>query len=489
MSILWNLLTGGGIPFLLTGCALFFLFYLRGLPFLRPRALFGALLEKQPGGTSPFRALTLSLAGTLGVGNIVGVANAIAVGGAGSLFWMWLSALLAMVLKYAEILLAVRHRIALPDGSHAGGAVYYIRRAFGRSARLGGFVSILFAIFMILNSFTMGCVIQVNAISSSFSGILGIPVWIVALVLVLLSAPVIFRGSKGISALTEYLVPVMSLGFLVLSLTVLILRREALPLVLGSIFREAFAPASAAGGVLGFLTCRALKVGTMRGLLSNEAGCGTAPTAHAGANTSSPAAQGVWGILEVFVDTILLCSLTAFVILVNLPAASIFSATPVLMTVAAFSASLGSGAGLFLSAAIFCFGYATVICWADYGAAALWSIKPSMRLKTAYTVVFLCCIPIGCAAMPGAIWNISDFAITGLTSVNLLSLLLLRKQVREETWKRFSKNYKKQSAIKTNNAASGGTKFRARGKNLPTVNLTQEKQTATRTRLAKKSGR
>lgn len=435
MSILQNLLTGGGVPILLTAAGLFFFFYLRGLPFLRPRAMLRALTEKQPGGISPFRALTQSLAGTLGVGNIAGVANAIAVGGAGALFWMWISALLAMILKYAEVLLAVRYRETAADGSHFGGAVYYIRRAFGR---LGGFAGILFAGFMILNSFTMGCVIQVNAVSSAFFGVLNLPAWITAAGLVILTAPVILRGSRGISALTEYLVPIMSLGFLVLSVAVLILRREAIPAVWNSIFREAFSPESAAGGILGFLTCRALRVGTMRGLLSNEAGCGTAPTAHAGANTVSPAAQGVWGILEVFVDTILLCSLTGFVILVNLPAAAEFADAPVMMTAAAFRASLGSGAGFFLSAAVFCFGYATVICWADYGASALWAIKPSKRLKSVYTILFLACIPIGCAVAPGAVWSVSDFAITVLTSINLLALFLLRREIRAETKTRFA---------------------------------------------------
>ena len=489
MSILWSILTGGGIPVLLAVSALFFFVYLRGMPFVRPRAMLGALTEKQPGGVSPFRALTLSLAGTLGVGNIVGVANALAVGGAGALFWMWLSALLAMILKYAEILLAVRFRQTLPDGSHTGGAVYYIRHAFGRSARAGGFFALLFAVFMILNSFTMGCVIQVNAVSSAFSGVLNIPIWITAASLVILSAPVILRGAKGISALTEYLVPVMSLGFVVLSVIVLILRREAMPAVLGLVFREAFSPASAAGGILGFLTCRALKTGTMRGLLSNEAGCGTAPTAHAGANTASPAAQGVWGIVEVFTDTILLCSLTAFVILVNFPAAAEYAEMPVMMTVAAFAASLGSGAGWFLSAAIFCFGYATVICWAEYGASALWSIKSSSRLRTGYLIAFLFFIPLGCAVAPSAVWSISDFAITILTTINLLALLLLRRQVKEETLLRFGKPYKKQSTIKTKSAASGGTRFRTRGKNLPTVNFIQKKQTAMRTRQAEKSNR
>ena len=434
MAFLLNLLTGGGIPVLLTASALFFFVYLRGLPFLRPRAMLHALTEKRPGGVSPFRALTQALAGTLGVGNIVGVANAIAIGGAGALFWMWISALLAMILKYAEILLAVRYRETLADGSHFGGAVYYIRRAFGQ---FGGPIAFLFAAFLLLNSITMGCVIQVNAVSSAFRGVLGIPVWVSALILVLLTAPVIFRGSQGISALTEYLVPVMSLGFVVLSVIVLVLRREAIPTAFALIFREAFSPSSAAGGVLGFLTCRALRIGTMRGLLSNEAGCGTAPTAHAGANTDSPAAQGVWGILEVFVDTVLLCSLTGFVILVNLSAAEQYAEAPVMMTVAAFATVLGNGAGWFLSAAILCFGYATVICWADYGATALWAIKRSERLKTIYRIAFLFCIPLGCAVAPGAVWNVSDFAIAALTFVNLLALFRLRGQIREETVRRF----------------------------------------------------
>lgn len=487
MSVLKNLLTGGGIPLLLAASALFFAIYLRGLPFLRPRAMLRALTEKRPGGISPFRAVTQALAGTLGVGNIAGVANAMALGGAGAIFWMWISALLAMILKYAEILLAVRYRETAPDGSHTGGAVYYIRQSFA-NRRFCGALALLFALLMILNSFTMGCVIQVNAVSSAFRGVLGIPPWMTAILLVLLTLPVIFRGSCGISALTEYLVPIMSLGFVILSVTVLVLRREALPGACLSIFREAFSPKSAAGGVLGFLTSRALRVGTMRGLLSNEAGCGTAPTAHAGANTSSPAAQGVWGIFEVFVDTILLCSLTALVILVNFPAAEVYAEAPVMMTVAAFAASLGDGAGWFLSAAILCFGYATVICWADYGAQSLWAIKKSPRLKTFYLILFLCAVPLGCLVAPWAIWNLSDFAITALTTINLVALWGLRREIREETRARFG-TYERQRKTKTSNAASGGTTFRRRGRKRPTIHLTQEKQTDTRTRQAEKSNR
>ncbi len=444
MSWLSVLLTGGAIPPMLAAGGVFFLLYLRGLPLTRPRAMLRALTEKQAGGVSPFRAVTLALAGTLGVGNIVGVANAIAVGGAGALFWMWVSAGLAMILKYAEITLAVRHRETLPDGSFTGGAALYIRDGFPRHPKRGRVLSVVFSCLMILNALAMGCVIQVNAVASAFHGVLGIPVFVAAIVLTALTAPVILRGSRGISAVTEYLVPIMSLGYLVLSVAVLILRRDALPAAFAAVFRGVFSPKSAAGGVIGFLTSRALRVGTMRGLLSNEAGCGTAPTAHASANTAFPAAQGVWGIFEVFVDTIVLCTLTALVILVNASAAEPYAETPVMMTVAAFGASLGQGAAWFLTAAILCFGYATVVCWADYGASSVRFLSRGKRSVGIYFAVFLICIPIGCAIAPGMIWSVSDFAIAALTTINLFVLFRLRGEIREETFRRFRPSFQAQ---------------------------------------------
>lgn len=438
MNVLFSLLTGGAVPPLLLGSGVFFLVWLRGRPLTRPRGMLRALTEKRPGGVSPFRALTQALAGTLGVGNVVGVANAIAIGGAGAIFFMWVSALLAMILKYAEILLAVRHRETLPDGSHTGGAALYLRAAFPRRHRAGAVPAVLFAALMVLNALTMGCVIQVNAIADVFRGVQGVPVWVTAAVLVVLAVPVIPRGSRAVSALTEYLVPIMSLGYVILAGAVLFLRREALPSAFAAIFREAFTARGAVGGAVGFLTSRALRVGTMRGLLSNEAGCGTAPTAHACANTSSPAAQGVWGIFEVFVDTILLCTLTALVILVNGEVAAPYAASPVMMTAAAFSATLGRGAAWFLSVAVLCFGYATVVCWADYGAANLRFLgRRGERFKNVYYAVFAVCIPLGCTLAPGAVWAVSDIAMTALTAINLFGMVRLRKEVREETDRRF----------------------------------------------------
>ena len=435
-TLVW-LLGGGAIPVLLTLAGVFFLLYLRGGPFRSPRRMLRALLHRSGSGVSPFRAVTLALAGTLGVGNIVGVANALWLGGAGALFWMWVSALLAMLLKYAEILLAVAHRRTAPDGSHSGGAVQYIRDRF--SSRAGALLAALFGSLTVLDAISMGCVIQVNAVASALHGTLGVPLPAAGALLLLLALPVILRSSRAVSALTEYLVPIMSLGYLVLSVAVLIIRRDALGGALVSVFREAFHPASAAGGVLGFLTSRSLRIGTMRGLLSNEAGCGTAPTAHACAATDSPASQGVWGIFEVFADTILLCTVTALVILVSFPSVRAWGDDAVMMTISAYTGVLGPWAKWFFCAAVFCFGYATVICWAGYGREAIRSLTHRRLPLALYLLAFAVCIPVGAMLAPSAIWSAADFAIASMTAINLFVLLACRKEIRDETTRVFGK--------------------------------------------------
>ena len=427
---------GGMIPILLTACGLYLLVYLRGYPFRAPKRMLTALFPKDTrnGNASSFRALMLALAGTLGVGNIVGVANALRVGGAGAVFWMWVSSLLAMILKYAEILLAVVHRRGNRNGFY-GGAYYYIKDYFlscGRP-RVGSVLSALFALLMILNALCMGGVIQINAISSAATGIVGISPWLCGALLAVIVLPVIVKGSRGISALTELLVPIMSAGYLILSLAVLILRRELVWDALTMIIADAFDTESLGGGILGFLTSRAIRVGTMRGLLSNEAGCGTAPTAHASAAASSPAAQGVFGIVEVLVDTLLLCSTTALVILVGLPDPSLFGENAVMMTVSAFSSVLGEWAAWFLAAAILAFGYATLLCWASYGMEALFFLSQRRVWKYLYFFLTVIAILLGAVAAPESVWTLTDFAITALTCINLVMLILMRKTVKCET--------------------------------------------------------
>ena len=386
-------------------------------------------------GVSPFRAVMLALAGTLGVGNIVGVANAVWIGGAGAVFWMWVSALLAMILKYAEILLAVAHRRQDRNGHFFGGAVYYIKDHFlsRRHFRAATVLPAIFAALILLDALSMGCVIQADAIASSLKGVVNIPVWAVGIMLVLLTLPLLIKGSRGISALTEYLVPIMTAGYIILSVAVLILRSDRLGDALCMIFEGAFTFEGVSGGVLGFLTCKALRVGTMRGLLSNEAGCGTAPTAHASADAKSPASQGVWGIFEVFVDTILLCTATALVILVSYDEVALLGGDGVMMTIRAYSTVLGNFASWFFCGAIFCFGYATLLCWGGYGLENLRFLTQKKRWYVLYYLAFGICILIGANGAPSGVWDVADFAIAALTVMNLCVLFLMRREIRAHT--------------------------------------------------------
>ena len=435
------LLTGGLIPPLLLFGSAFFLFYLRGYPWRAPRQMLAAFTgEKKGEGTSSFRAMMLALAGTLGVGNIVGVANAIAIGGAGAIFWMWVSALFAMMLKYAEILLAVSHRRTDAKGGFFGGAMYYIRDCFEarRWRRLAAVVPVVFAVLMVTNALSIGCMVQVRAVGETLEDVVKIPTPYSGVLLVLLTLPFLIRGVKGISALTEYLVPIMTAGYIILSVAVLILRRDALGEALLSVWRGAFTTESAVGGVSAFLLSRALRVGTMRGLLSNEGGCGTAPTAHAAANAKSPAHQGVWGIFEVFADTIVLCTATALVILVS----GVDTASGgVLTTVNAYSSVLGGFADWFFSAAVFCFGYATLLCWGSYGLESVRFLSKRKIWCAFYIAMFGACILLGVRTAPEAVWSIGDFGIATMTFINLFVLLLLRREVKEETL-RFAKKGK-----------------------------------------------
>lgn len=433
-------LTGGAVPIFLLLVGIFFIIYLKGFPFRSPRKMLEMLRgERVEGGVSPFRAVMQALAGTLGVGNIVGVANAIVIGGAGAVFWMWISALIAMILKYAEILLAVSHRRVARDGSFFGGTAYYIKDYFlsRQKMRIAVIVSGAFALLMILDALCMGCVIQVRAVTSALQAVSTIPSWLCAALLILLTLPLFLRGTRGISALTEYLVPIMTAGYVVLSVAVLVLRYDALGEAFASIFREAFAIESGVGGMIGFLTSRAIRVGTMRGLLSNEAGCGSAPTAHAAADAKSPAAQGVWGIFEVFVDTILLCTATALVILVSRDEVHAYSSDGVMMAIRAYSTVLGDWAEIFFAAAIFCFGYATLLCWGGYGMESVRFLSSKKRWYGLYLMMFVICVLFGVRTVGTLVWEISDFAIATMTCINLVFLLLLRREVREETAKLF----------------------------------------------------
>ncbi len=432
-------------PVLLFGVGLFYMIRLRGFYLLHPircvRLLFA---RRATTGISPFRALTVALAGTLGVGNIVGVASAIYFGGAGAVFWMLVSALVAMVLKYAEITLAVRHRRMTPNGQPVGGAPYYIRDGLTRAGfpRAGRGLAALFALLCLINAITMGSLLQINAAAGAMKTGFSLHPLITGSMVALLTVISVKGGAKRISALTEKLVPFMTVGFLAACLGVLMLRCGRIPSALAMIWEDAFRMDAAGAGIGGFFLSKGIRYGVMRGLVSNEAGCGTAPMAHASADTDLPARQGLFGLVEVFVDTVLLCTVTALCILVSDSGPAAYGEDTVSTAQAAFSSVLGNWAGGFFAVAMLLFAVATIICWAHYGMTCvgyLTSARPAVQgvVGNGYLVLMVVALLGGSVTAPTPAWRLADAAIACMTLLNLVVLLLLSREVREETERLF----------------------------------------------------
>lgn len=422
---------GVGVPLALMLSGLFYCVRLRFFHFLHPIKLLRALKPtEKKSGVSSAKALTLALAGTLGVGNMVGVASAIVLGGFGAVFWMWVSALVAMILKYAEIVLAMRYRRYDAEGRPHGAAMYYIRKCF--RGRLGIVLAGIFALFCILNAFSMGSMIQVNASASAMNGVFGLPQIAIGIIFALITLVAMQRGRSGILTLTEKLVPFMTGGFVLLSLAVIFTRPTDALGALRSIFSDAFNIKSGLAGVTGFFLSGALRYGTMRGILSNEAGCGTAPAAHAVSDCKIPARQGVWGILEVFVDTILLCTLTAIVIIIGFGSVDA-SGDYMMITLNAYRASLGSAAGYFIAIAVLLFGLATVLCWAHYGMECLEYFSRRKSVKKGFIFLYTASVLLGSVVSTDLIWEAADLFIGVMTFINLSVIVLMSREVREET--------------------------------------------------------
>ena len=435
-------LFGTAVPILLILAGIFYGFRLKWFHIRRPFTVLRVLFTREKGsGVSSFRALTLALAGTLGVGNIVGVSAALWMGGFGAIFWMWVSAFFAMLLKYAEIVLAMLYRQYDEDGKPHGSAMLYIKACFQARGRglLGTALAGVFALLCILNAVTMGSVIQVNAVTKAFEGVFGISPWVTGSALAILVFLILRRGTDGVLRVTEKLVPLMTLGYLLLSLAVLILRADRLPDAVALIFRHAFEPDAAVGGIGGFFLSAGVRYGTMRGVISNEAGCGTAPAAHAVSDCSVPARQGVWGIFEVFADTILLCTVTALVVIVSWSEVVARNGDFMMMTVSAYSAVLGKPAAYFMTVAVLLFGFATVICWAHYGieSASYLSRRPWSR--RAFLFLYVCSVFVGAFASADAIWQTADFAVGAMTLINVTVLCLMNREVRDATYFSFKK--------------------------------------------------
>lgn len=425
------------VPVILLGVGAFYWARLRFFLPSRICAIFRALRSEkgQRKGGSSFRALMLALAGTLGVGNIVGVSAAIALGGFGSVFWLWVSATFAMILKYAEVVLAMKHRRYDGNEKPYGGAPYYIRDIFCARgfSRLGMVLGGIFAIFCALNAVTMGGMIQANSAAEAMEGMSGISPILVGGTLSLISFFVMQKGSEGAMRVTGVLVPLMTVGYVVLSLAVLALRADAIPLAFAKIFEGAFTPEAGIGGVGGFLLSRGVRFGTMRGLISNEAGCGTAPTAHATSEERNAAKQGMLGIVEVFVDTHILCTMTALVVIVSWGEVMARKGSFMGMTLEAYSSVLGKPAEIFMSIAVLLFGFATILCWGHYGRESVRYFSKKRGIEKGFILFYTASVIIGACAAAELVWGLADFAIGAMTLINALVLILASKEVGEET--------------------------------------------------------
>lgn len=387
--------------------------------------------EAKEGTLTPFQAVCTALSATVGTGNIAGVAGAIAIGGPGAVFWMWISALLGMCTKFAEVTLAVHFREKNEHGDYVGGPMYYIKNGLGPKWKwLAG----VFAFFGVITVFGTGNATQVNTITAAINTALinykvitaeqtAISNMIIGLIIMLAVAAVLLGGIKRIGKVTEKLVPFMAVLYIVLAVGVVLLNLKNIPDVFYSIFYGAFNPAAVTGGVVGsfFLS---LKKGVSRGIFSNEAGLGTGSIAHACADTKDPVAQGYFGIFEVFADTIIICTLTALVILCSGVSISYGDAAGAELTISGFTSTYGNWVSIFTAVAMCCFAFSTILGWGLYGARCaefLFSEKIIKPFMVAYSLVAI----VGANIDLGLIWSISD-TFNGLMLIpNLIGVFLL----------------------------------------------------------------
>lgn len=434
-SNLLNTLSGiiwGPIMLLLlvgTGC-----FLTIGLTFMPLRKLGyafrmlwqGRKSTDEEGDITPFNSLMTALSATVGTGNIAGVATAIALGGPGAVFWMWMTALVGMATKYGEAVLAVRYREVDSRGRYQGGPMYYIKNGLGEKWK---WLAFLFALFGTIAAFGIGNTIQANSVADAASANLQVPVWLTGILLALMTAIVLIGGIKSIGKVAGKLVPIMAIAYVAGSLLIIFLQIEQVPAAFATIVNDAFTGSAAAGGFAGSTIMLAIRFGVARGVFSNEAGLGTAPMAHAAAKTDSPVRQGLIGMLGTFIDTIILCTMTALVIVLSngwtqLDPASGEQLTGAALTSFAFGQGLPDIGQYIVTFGIILFAYTTLLGWSFYGERCAEYLFGT-RVIPVYRVLWIMAIPLGAVAELNPLWLMAD-VMNGLMAIpNLLALLLL----------------------------------------------------------------
>ncbi len=391
---------------------------------------------------SQFQSLCTALAATIGVGNISGVAVALALGGPGAIFWMWLSAFLGMMTNYAENTLGIKYRYKNAKGNWVGGAMIYIEKGLGWK-----WLAVIFSVFCILASFGIGNMSQGNEIANGLKSSFGIPSWATALVIMLLVGLVIVGGIKRIASVTEKIVPFMAITYIAGALAVIFLNFTNIPAAFGMIFKNAFNFSSMGGGVAGFTIMVAMKRGISRGVFSNEAGLGSSVMVHSASDVKEPVVQGMWGIFEVFADTIIVCTMTALSILCSgvydfsayeacainntaLEDAGLLSG--VALTSAAFESVFGTLGSKFISIAVMLFAFSTILGWSYYGERAIEYLF-GLKAVPVYKILFILVIFLGCNASLQLVVDISDTFNGFMALPNLIAVTLLSGQVVQMT--------------------------------------------------------
>jgi len=407
------------------------------------RQLFSQEHDSQHGDVKPFNALMTAMSATVGTGNIAGVATAIALGGPGAIFYMWVIALFGMATKYAEAVCAVTYREVDSEGRHVGGPMYYLRNGVGEFApEMGKTLGVLFAIFGAVAAFGIGNAVQVNSMAAVLDDSFSVPKNLTGVIVAVMVGFVILGGIKRIGDVAGKLVPAMILLYVGASVVILLINAAEIPNAISMIFQYAFEPIAAAGGFAGAAVAAAIRFGVARGVFSNEAGLGSAAIAHAAAKTNNPVQQGVIAMLGTFIDTIIVCTMTALVILTSgawtAVGADGAGLTGAVLTSEAFSSSI-SGGSYIVTIALAVFAFTTILGWSYYGERC-WQYLFKEKSLIIYRIIFVAAIWFFASEKVDFVWNLSD-TLNGMMAIpNLIGLLLLAPMVFKVTREHFGKS-------------------------------------------------
>lgn len=385
--------------------------------------------EVGEGEITPFQAVSTALAATVGTGNIAGVATAISLGGPGALFWMWFAAFFGMMTKFAEVVLAIQYREKNPEGAWVGGPMYYIKNGLNMK-----WLATIFAVLTAVAGFGIGNMTQSNSIASALSDTFSVPPMVTGAVLAIATGLIIFGGLKRIASVTEMLVPFMAAFYIIGGLVVVLANASQIPSAFAEIFSSAFSGRAAVGGFAGSTVMAAMRYGVARGVFTNEAGLGSAPIAHATAKVDHPVQQGLWGVFEVFIDTIVIASITGLAILTT--GVWETGVTGASLTIAAFNSVIPFG-GAIVAIGILLFAFSTILGWSFYGEKAMEYLFGLGAVKF-YRMLWVPLVFVGCISSLDLVWGIAD-TLNGLMMIpNLVGLLALSGVVIKLTKEYFS---------------------------------------------------